>query len=128
MTDELDGFIARHSDEDNWGVLLPAILDNLSFHSEADDPNKHSNTPNTSVNPLVNHPINPHLNIPINLLASAPINATINSTTPIMPHNTATSHSVADGNGDETHAPASVDPQRATHLSSNLDRYSLLSN
>jgi hypothetical protein len=44
MTDELDGFIARHSDADNWAVLLPAILDNLSFHP--------SHSPNHSSNPI----------------------------------------------------------------------------
>lgn len=31
MNDELDGFIARYSDNENWAVLLPAILENLTF-------------------------------------------------------------------------------------------------
>ena len=60
MTDELDGFITRHSDEDNWAVFLPAILDNLelpipSTSSDAHDP--------------AQPPINTATNLPVNTTA-----------------------------------------------------------
>lgn len=93
MTDELDGFIARYTDLDNWTVLLPAILDNLTA------PPNSTNFTNPNIFATSNVNVNAEQNIPTPLSSNTPVtilSITCPSTNIINENVDANSHLVLD--------------------------------